>query len=141
MTDLIYNCHFFLRYSLTVIPSMITTDDELIDIPENKRGCRFQSEHDNKRKGNVFSHYSQNSCLFQCQLEKAFTGTNATHCLPWDSPHVEDPISVCDKETSAYFDLSTFEVSSTKDCNCPVDCNLYDYSFAWNRQPMTGVSY
>ncbi len=121
---------------------MISTDEDLIDIPENKRGCRFDSKDDAKREGKVFSHYSQNGCLFECQLKKAFTGPSAINCLPWDLPHVEDPISVCDGKTSKYYNESTpFEKESTDDCDCPVDCNVVDYTFTFNRQPMSGVSH
>ncbi len=125
---------------MSVMPTMITTDEDLIDIPESKRKCRFNSEQDHQEKEHVFSSYSQNGCMFECQLKKAFTGPNSTNCLPWDSPHLEDPISVCPKETSDYDESYPYEKEPTSDCDCPVDCNVYGYRYSWDRQPMTGVS-
>ncbi len=117
---------------------MISTDEGLIKISEAKRGCRFNSEHNGENS--IFKNYSQSSCLFECQMKKAFMGSNAPKCLPWDFPHAEEPLSVCNGWTFDYLASTPYETTPTDNCDCPVDCNIHGYSFTWNWEPMEGVS-
>ncbi len=83
------------RYTLTVTPSdIITTDDDLIDTPEEKRKCRFSHEH-HASDASLFKQYSQSSCLFECKLRKALADPEKPSCLPWDFPHPEENITIC----------------------------------------------
>ncbi len=126
------------RYTLTVTPSnIIMTDDDLIDIPEDKRKCRFSNEHHNNDKS-LFKNYSQSSCLFECALQKSLENPDKPNCLPWDLPHPEENITVC-HGIDDYLEEYPLDTKQADECDCPFDCNVLGYTYTWNREPLTGV--
>lgn len=106
---------------------MVTTDKDLLDIPENKRKCRFADEGHPHYADSVFNSYSQSSCLFECRLRQVY---DTLGCLSWDYPHFEEPINICDEYSdrlNARFD-NVIRNTSAKDCDCPADCDITSYS-------------
>ena len=80
----------------------------------------------------MFRNYTQEGCIFECQLKNAF---ETIGCLPWDypvPPQLEkqdtNHIRMCNSSSStSESDLARFEdymnsVNSTINCDCLSDC-------------------
>ncbi len=107
------------RYILTItLLDVITTDDDLIDIHEDKRKCSFSQENSG---ASLFTNYSQSSCLFQGQLQKMLKDRNKPYCLPWDVPHPKDNTTIC--SGSANY-LKNFQLYKKEFRVVPTDTSL-----------------
>ncbi len=106
----------------------MTTNKDLLDIPEDKRKCRFAEEGHHHYPDSMFNLYSQSACIFECRLRQTYSKVG---CLKWDFPHFEDPISVCDDYSKPpeepTFD-KVFGKMSSEECNCPADCEITSYT-------------
>ncbi len=115
-------------YTFVVSPKQVITSSDVKDIKKTSRNCLFSWESD---KLKLFKNYTQAGCEFECKLEKAH---EACGCTPWDYPHLEEPISMCNKEGEACF-KSNFSVSSTV-CDCPGSCSYTDYTYNYHEEPL-----
>ena len=70
-------------------PSQIVTSETTKEMEKEKRKCRFHDENDLM----LFKDYSQANCKFECQLNAAY---EKCHCVPWDYPHLNDSMAICD---------------------------------------------
>jgi len=52
-----------------ITPSQIVTSNAVKGLEIERRKCRFHSENEGMK---VFSDYSRNGCIFECQLEQAY---------------------------------------------------------------------
>ncbi len=74
----------------------------------------------------MFSSYLHSGCVYECRLRKAFSSVG---CIPWNHPHFEVPVSVCDIDLTYAFSRA-MEAADEGDCNCPHSCDSITYSFA-----------
>ena len=117
--------------TITAMPSIIESSADLQAIPLDKRNCLFESE----KKLQLFKHYSQDGCMFECLLDLAYTATN---CTPWDYPHLNDNQQTCNagalrsgdvlqNERSFYELMQDSNNIQTCEAICPMDCNHLSY--------------
>ena len=114
--------------TITIMPSVIESLPDLQSIPLDKRKCLFDSE----RKLQLFKHYSQDGCMFECLLDLAYTATN---CTPWNYPHLRDNQQTCNAGAisnvhngSGFIELMQ-DANNVQNCEvaCPIECNHLSY--------------
>ncbi len=165
-------------YSVMVSPKQVLAKEDLEPVPASRRNCRLpwensglllfrnytqfgQSQHDGevsipcqaliKKKA-----LSCSGCLFECHLKIAH---QACGCVPWDYPHLEESISVCDragvqcfrKHFSRYVFFSQkvkHKVAMKKEvssllysyrqgiCDCPSSCESTEYPYTYHWEPL-----
>ena len=78
-------------------------------------------------KLNLFKKYTQNNCIYECELKIAY---DKCHCIPWDYPHFDGFMPICDRFGRECFKKYMAVTNSEENCDCPVDCvtTNYDYS-------------
>ncbi len=69
---------------LVLVPTIVGANDQLIDIPAEKRKCLFDSE--GNQASAMFTMHTQESCGFECMLKRAVEICG--YCIPWNMPQV-----------------------------------------------------
>ncbi len=116
-------------------PTIVTTDESLISVPENKRKCRFPKEEHNSFNG-IFNRYSQTTCVFECRLRQLY---DTFGCIKWDFPRFEDDLTICGQEHLRNDNISywnAFQATSEDKCDCPADCDVLSYDFVISKKPL-----
>ncbi|XP_071743893.1 uncharacterized protein [Lepeophtheirus salmonis] len=98
----------------------IVTDDQVREIPTEKRNCYFSYE----RKLKYFKHYSRNNCLFECHLLHA---RKHASCTPWYYPMLSNEVEICGPWKANQFLRASKNVTEN-DCDCQPDCITTIYS-------------
>ncbi len=115
---------------------MITTDEELISIPLEKRNCLFDKEA--QGYSTMFKTYSQDGCLFECKLRSIQEDKG---CMPWNFPQLDtgDQTKRLCNAPEAYHFMSKFSSVELEECSCPTDCNVHSYILGFSKEPMDNV--
>ncbi len=76
-------------YDIRVTPQRLSIDDGVKQLSPARRKCRLPGENNSL---NIFKWYTQSSCLFECQLKRAY---KACGCIGWEYPHFAEDLRVC----------------------------------------------
>lgn len=119
------------EYTINVVPFLTELSKDFENLDPSTRNCRLLSETKGLR---FFEHYTQTGCIYECQINFARAKCG---CTPWNVPNLHNSWRLCDFHGHHCFQ---YELASldTKECNCPVNCNLgrYEYSVtALNMEP------
>ncbi len=108
-----------MKHTMLVTPAMVHTDASLKDLALQDRSCYFGTEAE--RAGlTVFKVYSQEGCLFECSLWKAYKECG---CVPWDYPHPEENVTMCDRTGDMCFrDLMATGAQACLHISCGKKC-------------------
>ena len=105
-------------------PSQIVTSETTKEMEKEKRKCRFHDENNLM----LFKDYSQANCKFECQLKAAY---EKCHCVPWDYPHLNDSMAICDGYVREIFKEIMVNPETKKACQyCENDCTTTSYSYS-----------
>jgi hypothetical protein len=91
-----------------VTPHKTTSNDKLRKVSRLKRKCQFSDEI--IPESVLFKNYSQQSCLFECQLKKS---AEYCGCIPWNYPHFGPIETICDGQQSFCFQ-NEMNIQNTK---------------------------
>ena len=76
----------------------------------------------------LFKDYSQANCKFECQLKAAY---EKCHCVPWDYPHLNDSMAICDGYVREIFKEIMVNPETKEACQfCENDCTTTSYSYS-----------
>ena len=76
-------------YNIKVTPRSISVENGVKKLTPTRRNCNLPHEADSL---NIFRWYTQSSCLFECQLKRAY---RACGCIGWDYPHFSSNLRTC----------------------------------------------
>ena len=107
-----------------ISPSQIVTSEAAKNLPISKRNCLFQHE---SRRLSLFREYSQSNCVFECQLNVAY---DKCHCIPWDYPHLNDSMNICDRFGRDCFEKFMANSTFIKNCDCLPECATTRYAYS-----------
>ncbi len=71
-------------HELVMVPTIVGANDQLINVPVEKRKCLFDSEGNQVSK--LFTMHTQESCAFECMVRQAVEICG--YCIPWNMPQV-----------------------------------------------------
>ena len=108
-----------------ITPSQIVTSESAMSVSENKRDCRFHFEM--KEQSNLTKWYTRSGCIFECQLKLAF---EACGCIPWNYPQTQNNMEFCNFAKKPCFEKVMENITLMKNCHCPFDCVLSQYSYS-----------
>ncbi len=118
------------KTSLVVSPQLIRSDEAIMDVPVEKRGCKFFSEgHDLE----LFKDYGFRSCRFECMYHGA---KEACGCIPWSYPQFGNGSETCDGEGNICFATQMTASTTLQDCHCPSNCMSTMYPFTVNLEKL-----
>ncbi len=119
--------HNFFRYTITVTPTVLTADTAIGSLPEKKRGCKLDSEHNDF---SLFSKYSYAKCIYECTLRRL---KPFTYCLPWDHHKVYNDY-ICDREYRKNFYDRMSNTQYPQCQHCLPACNTTAYSYSITKE-------
>ncbi len=120
-----------MKHTVYITPSRSSSHSELEDFPLETRKCLFP--HERAGASNLFRNYTKGGCQFECAVNKAHARCG---CIPWDYPHVEEPLQVCQRIGDECFRNTMASAQIYKDCDCPVSCSSTTYSFSVISTPL-----
>ncbi len=125
-----------LHTKIVVTPRVTITDDALAKSDIDKKNCFSSKYDDNPLK--LFSHYSQDNCIFECHLIHI---RKQYGCIPWDFPMLSDSDPICSsyKRKAILADLQSTNSSSWDCSHCLDDCDKIDYEFTINTTPFQDI--
>ena len=103
-------------FTFLITPSQIVTSRSAKDLPQKDRQCQFGFE---SRSLKLFNEYTQSACVLECQLQEAYS---QCHCIPWNYPHFEEGIPICNRFSQECFEKTMADTNSSAICDCPFDC-------------------
>ena len=107
-----------------ITPTQIVSSESTMQLPPSKRICLFQHENNDLT---LFKVYSQSNCMFECKLNMAY---NKCHCIPWNYPHLNDSLNICDRFGKDCFEEYMSNSSMTKKCTCLPECATMKYTYS-----------
>ncbi len=118
-------------YTIRVTPSHMGMDEAVKNLVPERRKCRLPKESGSL---SIFGWYSQQSCLFECQLKRAYEFCG---CIGWDYPHFAPNLRVChgdpystDKGTVCFAALMDSGGMPSQCPDCPASCESTSYPYA-----------
>ena len=107
-----------------ITPSQIVPSEHTKHISRVKRQCQFRAEFD---ETGLFKEFSEANCNFECLLKTAY---NQCGCMPWDYPHLNSSMTICDRLGRDCFKQSIIIHESKQNCKCQTDCTTTRYSYS-----------
>ena len=107
-----------------ITPSQVVTSENTKYLSREKRQCQFRDEIDDMV---LFKDYSEINCNFECLLKSAY---NECGCMPWDFPHLNSSMTICDRLGRDCFKQSIAIFDSKQKCKCKSDCTTTRYSYS-----------
>ena len=107
-----------------ITPSQIVTSEHTKHISREKRQCQFRDEFDEMI---LFKDYREANCNFECLLKAAYSECG---CMPWDYPHLNSSMTICDRLGRDCFKQSIIVHESKQNCKCQRDCTATRYSYS-----------
>ena len=110
--------------TILITPSQIVTSEHTKHLSRKERQCQFRDEFD---KTGLFKDYSEANCNFECLLRVAYDDCG---CMPWDYPHLNSSMVICDRWGRHCFKRSIIIHESEQKCKCQRDCTTTQYSYS-----------
>lgn len=109
---------------VTTVASNVTED--VRNMETKARGCRMTHENENME---VFEHYTQKGCQFECHLKKA---AEICRCIPWNYPNpVGNESRICDTYGAMCFEeVMGKHVQDRAKCDCPQNCEEIRFTYS-----------
>ena len=118
-------------FTMRVTPSPSIMDDGVKNLAPESRKCLLPTESDSL---DIFKWYTQSSCLFECQLKRAYDACGWT---AWNYPHFRPDLKVCHGDASysqtGFECFEHFMDSGGMPSQCPEclgSCEGTSYSYA-----------
>ena len=102
--------------TIHVVPKILETSSYFDNLDVEKRECKLPRETSQFR---LFNEYTQSACVLECQLQEAYS---QCHCIPWNYPHFEEGIPICNRFSQDCFEKAMADTNSSSTCDCPFDC-------------------
>ena len=126
--------------TLDVQPIEVYGTQSLHEVEEEARKCKFSYEVTNE--SSMFKTYSQSSCAFECQVNKA---RDKCLCTPWNfpSPPSMKNHTICDLYGNYCFRMQMTDPKIIENCTtkCPSDCEDVRFSINEKEVPINIQEY
>ncbi len=130
--------------SIIIEPRILVSSGATIDVPIDKRKCRFPNER--KPDQILFKDYSHNGCIFECMWKQA---KDHCLCIPWHYPHLDNGSKVrgvlshsfhsiawtrinisqvCDSYGNVCWSYMLRDGANLMKCECEFECEKITYS-------------
>ena len=124
------SCVLAFILSLVVTPQILESSDEIVDLPVERRSCKFITEPNTL---GMFKTYAHKSCIFECMYKNA---KDWCGCVPWSYPTFGNGSNLCDIYGNLCFAYQMTNGTHLTTCDCQNECNKISYTYFTNLQEL-----